>query len=243
MRSIVGKLLEEAAFSLKQILVQEGLLKAPHTADQFREAIRTAHARHGSIKAYAQYRKQPHIAWDEPNCYGDAYPTSAWACNAAELSVDTTTCEVTVHDFVAGQEVGRVVNPVLAEGQIQGGASQSIAWSLWEEVVRQQGRMANNQMTNYAIPTSSDLPGLRTVFFENPHPAGPGGAKGIGELPNAAPAPAIFSALQDALGNDVRLDELPMTPERLQERLEECGSPLAGDLGLLVKPEPVGAPR
>jgi CO/xanthine dehydrogenase Mo-binding subunit len=231
---IVGKLLEEAAFSLRQILVQEGLLELPSTPEAFRAAVAAACAKHGTVKAYAQYRRQPHIAWDDATCHGDAYPTCVWACNAAELSVDTTTCEVTVHDFVAGQEVGRVVNPVLAAGQIEGGASQAIAWSLWEEVVMRKGHMANNQLTNYAVPTSADLPRLRTVFFENPHPAGPGGAKGIGELPNATPAPAIFSALQDALGPEVRLDEVPMTPERLQDRLEACGSPLAGDPELLA---------
>jgi CO/xanthine dehydrogenase Mo-binding subunit len=218
---IVGKLLEEAATSLKQALVQEGLLPAHHTPEQFRDAVRTAHARHGSIKAYAQYRKQPHIVWDDPTCHGDAYPTCAWACNAAVLSVDTITSEVKVEDFIAAQEVGRVVNPVLAAGQIEGGAAQAIAWCLWEEVVMRQGRMVNNQLTNYVIPTTTDLPRIRVAFFEEPHPAGPGGAKGIGELPNVAPAPAVFSALENALGSDLRLDQVPMTPERLLQRMEE----------------------
>jgi len=219
---IVGKLLEEAAYSLKQLLTQEGLLQAHYTPEAFREAIRAAHARHGQVKAYAQYRQQPHIVWDDPTCHGDAYPTCAWACNAAVVAVDLITHEVTVEDFVAGQEVGRVVNPVLAAGQIEGGAAQAIAWSLWEEVVMRQGHMANNQLTNYVIPTSTDLPRIRTVFFENPHPAGPGGAKGIGELPNVGPAPAVFSALAQALGPEVRLDQVPMTPERLLDRMEEA---------------------
>jgi CO/xanthine dehydrogenase Mo-binding subunit len=230
---IVGKLLEESAYSLKQVLTQQGLLKAHYTPEEFRAAVRAAHARHGSVRAYAQYRKQPHIAWDDPTCHGDAYPTCAWACNAAELSVDTITHEVKVEDFVAAQEVGRVVNPVLAAGQIEGGAAQAIAWSLWEEVVMRQGRMANNQLTNYAVPTALDLPRIRTVFFEVPHPAGPGGAKGLGELPNVAPAPAVFSALACALGQDLRLDEVPMTPERLLSRIEERQARTAGPEGAL----------
>jgi CO/xanthine dehydrogenase Mo-binding subunit len=230
---IVGNLLEEAASTLRQALIQEGLLEAPHTPEAFAEAIRRAHARHGSIRAYAQYRQPPHIVWDDPACRGDAYPTCAWACNAAEVSVDTLTCEVKVVDFVAGQEVGRVVNPVLAQGQIEGGAAQAIAWSLWEEVVTREGRMVNNQLTNYAVPTTMDLPRIRTLFLETPHPGGPGGAKGLGELPNAAPAPAVLSALQDALGPGPRLDEVPMTPERLLDRLEACGSILAGDPSIL----------
>jgi CO/xanthine dehydrogenase Mo-binding subunit len=228
---IVGKLLEEACYSLKQALCQENLLGAHYSPEQFREAVRIAHARHGSIKAYAQYRKQPHIVWDDATCHGDAYPTCAWACNAAVVSVDTTTCEVKVEDFVAGQEVGRVVNPVLATGQIEGGAAQAIAWSLWEEVIMRQGRMVNNQLTNYAMPTMADLPRLRVLFFEEPHPAGPGGAKGIGELPNVTPAPAIFSALQNALGPDIRLDQAPMTPERLLDRIEERDAAMAMESG------------
>jgi CO/xanthine dehydrogenase Mo-binding subunit len=225
---VMGKLLEEAAYSLRQVLVQDGLLRLPCTPEAFRAAIRAAHARHGAVRAYAQYRKQPHIVWDDANCHGDAYPTCAWACDAVVLAVDTRTHEVTVEDFVAGQEVGRVVNPMLAAGQIQGGAAQAIAWSLWEEVVMRQGRMINTQLTNYAMPTSRDLPRIRTLFFENPHPAGPGGAKGIGELPNVAPAPAVFSALAQALGAEVRLDQVPMTPERLLDRMEERAAAAAG---------------
>ena len=225
---IVGKLLEEACSSLKQLLCQEYQLTAHYSPEQFQVAVRTAYARHGSVKAYAQYRRQPHIAWDDPTCHGDAYPTCSWACNAAVVSVDTITWEVKVEDFVAGQEVGRVVNPVLAAGQIEGGAAQAIAWSLWEEVTMRQGRMVNNQMTNYAIPTMMDLPRIRVLFYEEPHPAGPGGAKGIGELPNVTPAPAIISALENALGPDLRLDQLPMTPERLLSRVEEREAALRG---------------
>jgi CO/xanthine dehydrogenase Mo-binding subunit len=81
--------------------------------------------------------------------------------------------------------------------------------------------MVNNQMTNYIIPTSVDLPRIRVSFLENPHHAGPGGAKGIGELPMDGPAPAVLNALAQALG-PVRLDEIPMTPERILARSEEA---------------------
>jgi CO/xanthine dehydrogenase Mo-binding subunit len=120
---------------------------------------------------------------------------------------------------VANQEVGRVINPVLAAGQIEGGVAQGIGWALWEQVEWKNGRMANNQMTNYIVPTALDLPRIRVGFLENPHPMGPGGAKGLGELPMDGPAPALLNALQNALGN-VCLDEVPMTPERLLDRME-----------------------
>jgi CO/xanthine dehydrogenase Mo-binding subunit len=117
--------------------------------------------------------------------------------------------------------VGRVVNPVMAAGQIEGGVAQGIGWGLWEEVVTRQGRMVNNQMTNYIIPTAVDLPPIRTFFLELGGPGGPGGAKGLGELPMDGPAPALINALQGALG-DLRLDEIPMTPDRLLNRCEEA---------------------
>jgi len=216
---VVGRLVEDAAFAFKQALIQQGFLQEPYTPEAFREAVRRSHARLGTVKCYTQYHKPPHIEWDDQNYRGDAYPTYSWACYAAEVAVDTVTFEVKVEDFVASQEVGRVINPVLAAGQIEGGVAQGIGWALWESVEWKGGRMVNNQMTNYIIPTSVDLPKIRVAFLENPHPAGPGGAKGIGELPMDGPAPAVLNALQNALG-DLLLDEVPMTPERLLERVE-----------------------
>ena len=78
--------------------------------------------------------------------------------------------------------------------------------------------MANSQMTNYIMPTSADLPPIRVFFEEVPYAHGPGGAKGIGELPMDGPAPAIANALSQALGCDVR--RLPITPETLMELVE-----------------------
>jgi CO/xanthine dehydrogenase Mo-binding subunit len=123
-----------------------------------------------------------------------------------------------VSDFVAVQEVGRVINPTLAAGQIEGGVAQGIGWALYEDIVWRDGRMANAQMTNYIMPTSMDLPPIRVYFEEVPYPHGPGGAKGIGELPMDGPAPAILNAIAQATGADVR--RLPLTPERLMALLE-----------------------
>ena len=119
---------------------------------------------------------------------------------------------------MAVQEVGRVINPVLAKGQIEGGVAQAIGWALYENVVWREGRMVNAQMTNYIMPTSVDLPPIRVFFEEVPYQQGPGGAKGIGELPMDGPAPAIANAIAHALGVDVR--QIPVTPERLAELLQ-----------------------
>ena len=91
----------------------------------------------------------------------------------AEVSVDMTTFEIRVEDFVALQEVGKVINPILATGQIEGGVAQAIGWATSEEVVWREGRMANAQMTNYIMPTSMDLPNIRVHFEEVPYAYGP----------------------------------------------------------------------
>jgi CO/xanthine dehydrogenase Mo-binding subunit len=136
------------------------------------------------------------------------------------VAVDLTSFEVRVEDFVAVQEVGKVINPILAAGQIEGGVAQAIGWALYEDVVWREGRMANGQMTNYIMPTSMDLPPIRVEFAEHPYPHGPAGAKGIGELPMDGPAPAIFNAVHHATGLDVR--QLPLTPEVLFEVIESA---------------------
>jgi CO/xanthine dehydrogenase Mo-binding subunit len=131
--------------------------------------------------------------------------------------VDLTTYAVTVDDFVALQEVGKVLHPLLAEGQITGGVAQAIGFALYEKVVWQNGRMINNQMTNYIMPTSVDLPLIRVFFEELGNVHGAHGAKGIGELPMDGPAPAIVNAVEDAMG--VRFHSIPLLPEDLFEGL------------------------
>ncbi len=153
------------------------------------------------------------MKWDDDKYEGDAYGSYAWAAYVAEVSVDLTTFEIRVEDFVAVQEIGKVINPVLATGQIEGGVAQGIGWALYEDVIWREGRMANSQMTNYIMPTSVDLPRIQVFFEEVPYPNGPAGAKGIGELPMDGPAPAIANAVAHATGIDVR--RIPLTPETL----------------------------
>ena len=122
------------------------------------------------------------------------------------------TCALPIlDDFVALQEVGKVLHPVLARGQITGGVAQGIGYALYEKVVWENGRMQNGQMTNYIMPTSADLPGIRVYFEELGNVHGAFGAKGIGELPMDGPAPAIINAVVDALGMD--FDSIPLLPE------------------------------
>jgi len=215
---IVGKLVESAALGLKQTLIRSGFLRENYEPAEFRQACRKYIEQFGPLKSTSQYQPPPGVHWDDEKYQGDAYGTYAWAVYVAEVTVDTTTCEVRVDDFVAVQEVGKVIHPVLATGQIEGGVAQGIGYALFENVVWQEGRMVNAQMTNYIMPTSADVPPIRVYFEENPYPHGPQGAKGIGELPMDGPAPAIVNAIEQATG--VRIPRIPVTPEVLLEALE-----------------------
>jgi len=210
---VVGKLVESAAAGVRRTLVDSGYLPSTYTRGQFRDACERYVARFGSLRSSSQYSPPPDVKWDDDTYTGDAYGTYAWAAYVAEVSVDLTTWETHVDDFVAVQEVGRVINPTLAQGQIEGGVAQGIGWALYEDVVWREGRMANAQMTNYIMPTSMDLPRIRVYFEEVPYAGGPGGAKGIGELPMDGAAPAIFIAVTHATG--LEPCDLPLTPERL----------------------------
>ncbi len=214
---IVGKLVQSAAQGIKQTLTKTGLLGDDYTPEDFRAACREYLKGRGELKSYARYEAPGDVYWDDEKYRGEAYAAFAWAVYVAEVTVDLTTYAVTVDDFVALQEVGKVLHPLLAEGQITGGVAQAIGFALYEKVVWQNGRMLNNQMTNYIMPTSMDLPLIRVFFEELGNIHGAYGAKGIGELPMDGPAPAIANAVEDAIG--VPLHSIPLLPEDLFEGL------------------------
>src|SRR5262245_9769059 len=133
--TIVGKLVETAALGLKQIVEAAGL------GGDLQAAIRRHVAEIGPLRSVAHYQQPPHIQWDENTFKGDAYGAYSWAVYVATVAVDTTTCEARVEDFVALQEVGKVMHPVLAAGQIEGGVAQGIGWAIYERVAWREGRM------------------------------------------------------------------------------------------------------
>lgn len=216
---VVGKLVESAVLGLKQTLIGSGSLSENYGPSDFQQACARYIDRFGPLKTSATYQPPPNVHWDDEKYQGDAYGAYAWAVYVAEVSFDELTYEARVEDFVALQEVGRVINPVLAAGQIEGGVAQAIGFTLFENVVWKDGRMANNQMTNYIIPTPADIPPIRVFFEENPYAYGPGGAKGIGELPMDGAAPAILNAIENAIG--VSFNQVPLMPERLMDQLQE----------------------
>jgi CO/xanthine dehydrogenase Mo-binding subunit len=216
---IVGKLVASAARGIGQTLISSRQLREEYSADEFRAACRQYVANHGQFRCWSRYEAPPDIFWDDEKYRGEAYAAFAWAVYIAEVTVDLATYSVSVDDFVALQEVGKVLHPLLARGQIIGGIAQGIGFTLYEKVVWKNGRMQNGQMTNYIMPTSSDLPPIRVFFEELGNIHGAYGAKGIGELPMDGPAPAIVNAVEDALG--VPFDSIPLLPENIMDGLAE----------------------
>ncbi len=220
---VVGKLVQSAALGIKQTLMANGLLGNSYSAEEFQSACRTQVATRGSFKSWARYEAPADVFWDDSKYRGEAYAAFAWAVYIAEVTVDLTTYSASVEDFVALQEVGKVLHPVLARGQIAGGVAQGIGYSLYEKVVWQNGRMQNGQMTNYIMPTSADLPPIGVFFEEMGNIHGAFGAKGIGELPMDGPAPAILNGVEDAL--KIPFDSIPLLPEDIFEALTENREP------------------
>ena len=206
-----------AALGIRQTLEASGLLGATYSPEEFRAAVRAYVAKNGNFRSLARYEQPEDIVWDEQKYRGSAYAAYAWAIYVAEVTVDLTSYSVSVDDFVALQEVGRVLHPVLAKGQIMGGIAQGIGFALYEKVIWETGRMQNGQMTNYIIPTSADLAPIRVYFEELGNVHGAYGAKGIGELPMDGPAPAVINAVEDALG--VPFNSIPLLPEDIFDAL------------------------
>lgn len=221
---IVGKLVHNACLELRRKLSEGGLLGESYTAEEFAAACGIFHQLGGPLRVESQYQQPAGIEWDDKKYRGDAYATYAWAVYIAEVTVDLTTYETRVDRFYALQDAGRIIHPVLAAGQIEGGVAQGVGMALYEKVVWKDGRMQNAQMTNYIMPTSLDVPDIFVEFDDRAtrlganQPHGPRGAKGIGELPLDGSAPAVASAVHHATGAPI--DAVPMTPEDLMLAME-----------------------
>ena len=148
--------------------------------------------------------------------------TGAFSFGAMVVSVkiDESTGKTEVDEVWAAVDVGKAINPQSVEGQIEGGFVQGMGMALTEEMVWDGGRLANPSLMDYKTPTSLDAPyKIHSYIIEKPHPEGPFGAKGVGEIPLVTVPAAIANAIADATG--ARLRRLPMTPERVFAILED----------------------
>jgi len=150
---------------------------------------------------------------------GQGNPMHAYTFGAqgVELEVDTETGQIEINRFVLACDVGKAINPMVVEQQMEGGAMMGIGWSLMEEVIMHDGVMENDSFKNYVLPSIKDCPKMELIIVEHPNTLGPFGAKGIGEPPTVPTAPAIRNALCNALG--IKMNKIPFTPQRIVEAL------------------------
>jgi CO/xanthine dehydrogenase Mo-binding subunit len=166
-------------------------------------------------------------SFDPRTGQGDTFPDYTYGTHAADVEVDVETGQVTVLRYAACHDVGRAINPMRVEGQIQGGAMQGLGYALTEDMGIEDGYVQAALFANYLIPNAQDFPDVLVDIVESGEGKGPLGARGIGEPPIGNVAATIASAIQDAIG--VRPAQLPMTPERvlglLDARTPGCPAP------------------
>lgn len=170
------------------------------------------------IEAEGEFVAQT-VEMDSETGQGAPYwPYTFNACGV-ELEVDALTGKVEILKTRFAQDVGRAINPHLIEGQMDGGFAMALGYVLFEDLNINEGRIKNQKFSKYLIPTAMDMVDLENVIVEDPESTAPFGAKGVGEPVMIPIAPAILNAIYDAVG--VRITELPATPEKLIEAIED----------------------
>jgi CO/xanthine dehydrogenase Mo-binding subunit len=169
----------------------------------------------GGLIAHGTFIAPPQ-PFDTKRVEAHIYPvfdSPSFHAHAADLSVDPETGEVTIRRYVVAQDVGFAINPAYIEGQIEGGVAQGLGQALFEEIVYEDGRVQNPNLTDYKMPTFLDVPRIQAILVQHPSEVGPYGAKGVGEPPNIEPPATVANAVAAATG--VRFTSLPITAEKI----------------------------
>lgn len=226
-REARGKLVDAAAVRLKrkpeELDLQEGSVVDRSSGEPLESIGKIIRGLHFGAKnkliMTTDFYEPPSTAPDEKHM-GNISACYAFGTHVAEVEVDLDTGVVKVLKVCAAHDVGRVINRLGIEGQVEGGIVQGIGYCLTEEVRVEGGHILNPTFTDYKLCTTTDLPELNISFVETNDPAGPYGAKGIGESPLIPVAAAIANAVYNATG--VRMTELPLTPEKVLMKLKEA---------------------
>jgi xanthine dehydrogenase molybdenum-binding subunit len=175
------------------------------------KVLRSAHFREHGKTFIGEAFYDPPTEMQNREYQGNISVTYSLGTQGAEVEVDLETGQVRVLKMVAAHDVGRAINPMLLEGQLEGGISMGIGYALLEKLIIENGEVMNPTFLDYKLPTVKDMPPLEIEFIETDDPGGPYGAKGVSESAAIPTAAAIGNAIADALG--IRIYELPMQPE------------------------------
>lgn len=183
-------------------------------------AMKGLYEKHELIIGTATYGR-PRAIPDPETGACDPLATLAWASVQIEVEVDTETGVVTIVDSKSVYDVGKAINPEMARSQVEGGAIMGMSWAILEALYPHypEPRFQPRSFGQYMIASAKDIPTIATEMLECPSTEGPFGAKGIGEMTANPPAPAVVSAVHDAIG--VWITDIPITPEKVLRALEE----------------------
>lgn len=198
--------------SKKGYLFEGGRIKNPKNKKSvsFEQAVAECHARGMNLSALGAWHG-PDVNWNEATGQGNAYFTYVYGCQACELTVNLKDGRVEVERVVAAHEVGRAINPQMACGQVFGGIAMGLGFALMERIEHKDGVIQNLNYNTYRIPRSTDVPEMTAILVENPDPAGPYGAKSLGEPTNELMGAAVANAIYNAAG--ARFFETPITAD------------------------------
>ena len=224
--AILDKLLPVAAIQLgvrpEQLEVRGGKISSIYEKSKeidFWQAVEKYIDSYGPLTATGDYTPPRRTGEFKGANIGHS-PTYGFSAQCTEVDVDTETGEIRVVRVTEAGDCGQPINPVSVEGQVEGSIVMGMGQALFEELkVADDGRLLNPSLHDYKIPTTADLPELKTSFVDSYDPESPFGAKEAGEGPIQPVIPAIFNAVYDAIG--VRFTEMPITPEKVLRALEE----------------------
>ena len=216
---LAGELLE---VSTDDLTIEAGSIhvkSSPQQSIRFKEVCREAVYRNGGKPIQAEGEWDPPTqAADPETIHGNIAAAYEFAAQVAEVEVDTETGHVHVLRMTAADDVGRILNPLAAHGQVEGAIAQGTGFALSEEVKIEDGRIVNGNFGDYTLPKAETLPQIQSIMIESNDPHGPYGAKGASEAAIVPTAPAIANAIFHATG--VRVTSLPVTAEVLKEKLQ-----------------------
>ena len=233
-KKIKARLLEMGAKQLdvpleRLILNEQSIIdrEAPEHRIAIDKLLRKAHFSHGGQMLMAEHFYDPANENMDKDFKGNMSMTYTFGSHGVRVKVDPDTGKVKILNYVAAHDVGKAINPMLLEGQVYGGVMMGLGYALTEQVILEKGENMNPNFRDYKILTAKDVVPIQAPVLETYDEDGPFGAKGIGEPGCVPTAPAVANAIYDAVG--VRINDLPITPERIlaaireKQGLDVCG--------------------
>ncbi|MBW2028975.1 MAG: molybdopterin-dependent oxidoreductase [Deltaproteobacteria bacterium] len=209
--------------SVDELETKDGIIypkDSPEKGMPYDKVVRKIHFRSGGDLIIGKgFYDPPTTLLSPKDSRGNVSAAYTFASQAVEVEVDTRTGRVEILRAAVAHDIGKVINPVGLEGQIEGGVVMAMGYGLYEETQIEEGRVINPNYADYHLPTSLDAPPINIKMVETNDPEGPFGAKGVGECAAIAFAPAIANAIYDAVG--VRIYSLPITPEKVYRALQQ----------------------